>query len=202
MSFYFFPDDADKLDTIAHLLPDRNGVGAPVALLPEPEGRDAAGVLEPPLSGRLLLAGRGHRFTHGQLLVKVMGLHRRVGHGELLDVLGAEMDHRVDVLVRTFNEQELRVGDERPVRLVEVRVHDGVGDAGLVFKRQKDEAVSGAGPYNFGAGSKRAGKTASLVRTACCTTPGILHERMACRSTKCEHSHGKKAGWPLILRYG
>ena len=75
-----------------------------------------------------------------------MGLHRSGGNFELLDVLSPNMNDLVDVLEGAVYEQEFGIGDQRAVGLVEVWVDDGIGDAGLVLEREKDEAVRGAGP--------------------------------------------------------
>ena len=61
------------------------------------------------------------------------GTHGSGGDVQFLDVLGAEVDHLVDVLKRSVDQQELRIGDEIAVCLVEVGVDDGVGDAGLIL---------------------------------------------------------------------
>ncbi len=110
------------------------------------QGCDATGILEPPLPGRLLIAGRGHRLAHGRTLMEVMGHHGSGGHVQFLKVPGADMNDLVDVLERTFDQQEPGIGNEVAVGLIEIGVDDGVGDAGLVFDGEKDEAVSGAGP--------------------------------------------------------
>lgn len=106
------PDETDKFNGIADLLADRDRVGAHVALLPQSESGDAAGVLQPLLFGRLLVAGRGHGFAHRNLLVEVMGLGRSGGDVELLDLPGADMDDLVDVLEGAVDQQELGIGDE------------------------------------------------------------------------------------------
>lgn len=57
MPFDLFPDDADELHATPDLFTDRNGVGTYVPLLPQTKGGYAAGILEPPLFGWLLVTG-------------------------------------------------------------------------------------------------------------------------------------------------
>ena len=45
------PNDAHKLDGIPDLFPCGHGVPVDVSLLAQPEGGDAAGVLQPPVIG-------------------------------------------------------------------------------------------------------------------------------------------------------
>ncbi len=52
-----FPDDANELNGVAHLLPQWNGISAHVLVLPKPERGDAAGILEPPVFRCCLSSG-------------------------------------------------------------------------------------------------------------------------------------------------
>jgi hypothetical protein len=54
------------------------------------------------------------------------------------------MNHFIDVLESTFDEQKLGVRHKRPVSLVKLWIDDGVSDAGFVFDGKKDEAVGSA----------------------------------------------------------
>ena len=48
-------------------------------------------------------------------LVEVVRLPRRYRHNQFLDVPGSDMNHFIDVLESTFDEQELGVRHKRPV---------------------------------------------------------------------------------------
>jgi hypothetical protein len=54
------------------------------------------------------------------------------------------MNHLVYVLKGALNQEKLRVSDERTISLIKFRINDGIGDAGLVLDRKKDEAMGGA----------------------------------------------------------
>jgi hypothetical protein len=64
---------------------------------------------------------------------------------EWLEVAGFDVDDAILILELAGDEHKARAGDDDAVRLEDVGSDDDVGDAGLVFKREKDEALGGAG---------------------------------------------------------
>jgi hypothetical protein len=64
---------------------------------------------------------------------------------EAFDVVGFDGDDVVNVLEAAGDEEERFLGDDEAEFLEEVRVDDGVGDGGLVFKADEDEAFGSAG---------------------------------------------------------
>jgi len=64
---------------------------------------------------------------------------------EAFDVVGFDGDDIVNVLETAGDEEERFLGDDETEFLEEVRVDDGIGDAGFVFKADEDEAFGGAG---------------------------------------------------------
>ena len=91
--------------------------------------------------GGCLFPGRGHVLTHRHALVEVMGLHGGGGYVQLLDILGSDVDHLIDVLERTLDQEELGIGDQIPVRFLKIGADDGICDACLILERQEDETV-------------------------------------------------------------
>ena len=99
----FFPDDANELHAVSHLLSKRNCVRTEILCLSQSEGGDTAGVLQPPILRRLGVTRRCHVFAH---LVEVVGLRLGCGDIQLLNVLGSDVDDLIDVLQRPFDQQE------------------------------------------------------------------------------------------------
>ncbi len=96
-----FPNDADKFNAVPDLFSERDSIGAEVLRLPQSEGRDAAGILQPPILRWLGVTRRCHVFAH---LVEVMGLRGGGGHVQLFDVFGSDVDDLIDVLERPFDQ--------------------------------------------------------------------------------------------------
>jgi len=98
-----FPDDANELDGVTHLLSKRDSVGAEVLRLSQAKRCDATSILQPPILRRLGATRRCHVFAH---LVEVVGLGWGCGDVQLFDVLGSDVDDLIDVLQRPLDKQE------------------------------------------------------------------------------------------------
>ena len=96
----FFPDNADELDAVSHLFSYRNSVCAEVLCLTQSKGRNAAGVLQPPILRRLGVTRRCHVFAH---LVEVVRLGWGCGYVELFYVFGSNVNDLIDILQRPFH---------------------------------------------------------------------------------------------------
>jgi hypothetical protein len=92
-----------ELDAIPHLFPKRHGICAQALCLPQAEGGDSAGILQPPVFRWLGVTRRCHVFAH---LVEVMGLRRGGCNIQLFDVPGSDVNDCIDVLQRSLDEQE------------------------------------------------------------------------------------------------
>ena len=80
-----------------------------VLCLPQAEGGDSAGILQPPVFRRLGISRRCHVFAH---LVEVMGLRRGCGDVPLFDLLGSDVADLIDVLQRALDQQEAGIRDQ------------------------------------------------------------------------------------------
>ena len=96
-----FPDNADELDAVSHLFSYWNSVCAEVLCLTQSKGRNAAGVLQPPVLRRLGATRRCHVFAH---LMKVVGLGWRCGDVQFFDMFGSDMEDLIDVLQCPFDQ--------------------------------------------------------------------------------------------------
>ncbi len=94
-TFNFFPDYANEVNAIPHLLSQRGRVGTEVFCLPQSEGRDAAGILQTPILRWLGVTRRCHMFAY---LVEVVGLSRGGSHVQLFDVFGPDVNDLIDIL--------------------------------------------------------------------------------------------------------
>jgi len=60
-------------------------------------------------------------------------------------VAGLEVDGAAFVLEGAFEDEEAFLGDGEAVFFEEIRIKDGVGDAGFVLQTDEDDAFGGAG---------------------------------------------------------
>ena len=98
--------------------------------------------------------------TNVELVKIVGGLGGEVGAVEGLDGGRFNVDDAFDVLQATSDAERGFTGDDEAAALKEVGAHDGVGDAGLVFEADEDNALGRAGTL---AADHRAGDEHSVA---------------------------------------
>ena len=82
--------------------------------------------------------------AHSVLMKIVRGSSGQVGGSERLDGLRLNVDHVLDVLEHTSNDEEWLLGDQQTAVLEKLGSDDRVGGAGFVFEADEDEALGRA----------------------------------------------------------